>query len=95
MSSEYYVVNLESVRIKPDHPYTLIFKGYISTYGNNKLFTFEYDGAICYTDSSMSENIKRDFARQLREAYEPGYMFDQNRVNMLLSQKAHYRMRVR
>lgn len=60
--NNYYVVNLVSVDIEKAHRYILIFKGYISTYGgNNKLYTFKYDGDISYTDAALPDEVKKDF----------------------------------
>jgi len=93
--SNYFVVNLENVNIEKEHPFTLVFKGYIPTYGsNNKLYTFKYDGEIVFTDSMMSEDIKRDFAEQLLEDYGCGIMFDLKNVKMQLKQKSQYRMKM-
>lgn len=43
MSRE-FVINLEEVTIEKDHPYTLVFKGYIPACSSNRLYTFRYDG---------------------------------------------------
>ena len=92
--NSYYVVNLNSVSIQKAHPYTLVFKGYIATYGGNKLYTFKYDGAISYTDSMMPEDIKKDFAEQLCEDYGCGIMFNLEMVRNQLKKKSQYRMRM-
>lgn len=92
--SSYYVVNLESVSIQKKHPYTLVLKGYIPTYGGNKLYTFKYDGAIIYTDSMMTEAIKKDFAEQLCEDYKCGIMFELEKVRNQLKKKSQYRMKM-
>lgn len=88
----YYVINLESVDIEKNHPYTLIFKGYIPTYGGNKLYTFKYDGQICYTDAMLTEKIKKDFAKQLYKDYGCGIMFDLQQVIQKLNNKFQYRI---
>lgn len=90
----YYVVNLESVEIEKDHPYTLVFKGYIPTFGGNKLYTFKYDGDIAYTDSMMTEEIKKDFAEQLFNDYKCGIKFDLKKARTILKQKSQYRMKM-
>ena len=92
--NNYYVVNLETVNIESGHPYTLVFKGYIPTFGGNKLYTFKYDGDISYTDSMMTEDIKEDFSKQLCEDYGCGIMFDLNIVRKQLSEKSQYRMKI-
>lgn len=92
--SSYFVVNLESVSIQKAHPYTLVFKGYIPTYGGNKLYTFKYDGGIAQTDSMMTEDIKRDFAEQLCEDYGCGIIFDLGKVKSQLKVKSQYRMKM-
>lgn len=93
--SSYFVVNLESVSIQKAHPYTLVFKGYIPTYGrNDKLYTFKYDGAIVDTDSMMSEDIKQDFAEQLCGDYGCGILFDLTKVRNQLKKKSQYRMKM-
>lgn len=91
----YFVVNLESVSIQKAHPYTLVFKGYIPTYGgNNKLYTFKYDGGIAHTDSIMPEDIKQDFAEQLCDDYGCGILFDLGTVRSQLKKKSQYRMKM-
>lgn len=93
--NNYFVVNLENVKIEKEHPYTLVFKGYIPTFGsNNKLYTFKYDGDIVDTDSMMPEDIKRDFAEQLSRDYGYGIMFDLEEVKAKLKQKSQYRMKI-
>lgn len=92
--NNYYVVNLETVNIEKEHPYTLVFKGYIPTFGGNKLYTFKYDGAISYTDSMMPENIKKDFADQLCEDYGCGIKFELKKVRKQLKEKIQYRMKM-
>lgn len=91
--NNYYVVNLEKVNIEKEHPYTLVFKGYIPTFGDNKLYTFKYDGDISFTDSSLSDDIKEDFANQLLEDYGCGIMFDLKEVRKKLKTKNQYRMK--
>ena len=73
MEITYYVVNLETVNIEKEHPYTLVFKGYIPTFGGNKLYTFKYDGAISYTDSMMPEDIKKDIEFIFVDTYQDIY----------------------
>lgn len=92
--NNYYVVNLETVNIERGHPFTLVFKGYIATYGGNKLYTFKYDGDISYTDSMMPEDIKKDFSEQLLEDYGCGIMFDLKEARKQLSKKSQYRMKM-
>lgn len=92
--NNYYVVNLESVDIEKDHPYTLVFKGYIPTFGGNKLYTFKYDGNIAFTDAAISDVIKEDFENQLLEDYGRGYIFDLNEVRRKLKDKDQYRMKM-
>jgi len=93
--NNYFVVNLENVNIEKNHPYTLVFKGYIPTFGsNNRLYTFKYDGEIAFTDSMMPEDIKRDFTKQLSEDYGSGIMFDLKEVRKQLKQKFQYRMKM-
>lgn len=94
--NNYFVVNLENVYIEKGHLCTLVFKGYIPTYGsNNKLYTFKYDGKIIYTDSMMSEDIKRDFAEQLLEDFGGnGIRFNLKEVKKQLKQKSQYRMKI-
>lgn len=91
--TNYYVVNLEDVIIEENHPYTLIFKGSIPTFGSsNKLYTFKYDGSITYTDASMPEQVKRDFEKQLWNDFKYGYKFDINKVKAQLERESQYRM---
>lgn len=92
--NNYYVVNLETVDIEKEHPFTLVFKGYIPTFGGNKLYTFKYDGAISYTDSMMTDDIKQKFADQLFEDYGCGIMFDIKKVKKQLGVKFQYRMKM-
>lgn len=93
--SNFYVINLEDVIIEKDHPYTLVFKGYIQTYGNNnKIYTFKYDGEITYTDAIMPEKVCRDFCDQLMQDYGCGIKFDRNTVKSKLSAKNQYRMKM-
>ena len=87
----YYVINLEEVSINKSHPYTLIFKGYVPTYGGNKLYTFEYNGDID-TDCSMPDKVEADFKEQLRTDYGFGIIFDINDVRRKLRMKNQYRM---
>lgn len=57
--NNYFVVNLENVNIEKNHPYTLVFKGYIPTFGsNNRLYTFKYDGEIAFTDSMIHDGTE-------------------------------------
>lgn len=93
--NNYYVVNLEDVNIMPKSPYTLVFKGYVPTYGqSNKLYTFRYDGDVAFTDAPMSDDIKEDFAEQLMEYYDCGIMFDIIKVKNQLKKKSQYRMKI-
>ena len=78
--SNYYVINLEKVNIEKGHPYTLVFEGYIPTFGNNKLYTFKYDGDIAFTDASLPDDIKEDFENQLLKDYGCVIMFDLKEV---------------
>lgn len=93
--NNYFVVNLERVTIEKGHPYTLVFKGYIPTYGdNNRLYTFKYDGDIQYTNASMADDIQKDFANQLQSDYGYGNIFDMKRVKKQLKEKSQYRMKI-
>ncbi len=92
--NNYYVINLEEVDIEEDHPYTLIFKGYIPTFGGSRLYTFKYGGAVTYTDAAIAEDIKEDFAEQLSEDYGCGYKFDLTEVKEKLEAKHQYRMKM-
>ena len=92
MMSSYYVINLREVNIKKGHPCTLVFKGHIPTFGGNKLYTFEYDGDIKFTDAALTSDIKEDFGNQLLEDYGCGIMFDLNEVRKKLKTKNRYRM---
>ncbi len=93
--SNFYVINLEDVIIEKNHPYTLVFKGCIPTYGNNnKIYTFKYDGEITYTDAIMPEKVSRDFCEQLMEDYGCGIIFDVNKVKAKLKTKKQYRMKM-
>lgn len=92
--SNYYVINLEKVNIEKEHPYTLVFKGYIPTFGGNKIYTFKYDGDIAFTDASMRDDIKEDFANQLLEDYGCGILFDLEEVRKKLKSKHQYRMKM-
>lgn len=94
MSNYYYVINLEKVDIEKEHPYTLVFKGYIPTYGSNKLYTFKYDGDIVYTDAAIADDIKKDFAEQLLEDYGCGIIFDLGEVREKIKIKNQYRMKM-
>lgn len=91
---DYYVINLETVKIEKGHPYTLVFKGYIPTYGNNKLFTFKYDGGIAYTDAEMPDEIKKEFAKQLQDDYEYDEKFDIKKAKQQLEDKKQYRIKM-
>lgn len=90
----YYVINLDKVNIEKDHPYTLVFEGYIPTFGSNKLYTFKYDGDIVFTNASLTVDIKKDFANQLSEDYGCGIMFDLREVRKKLKNKRQYRMKM-
>lgn len=91
--ANYYVINLENVNIEKEHPYTLIFKGYIPTFGrSDKLYTFKYDGSIVYTDSVMPEKVKANFEEQLLEDYGCGILFELKDVRRQLKSKSQYRM---
>lgn len=90
----YYVINLDKVNIEKDHPYTLVFEGYIPTFGGNKLYTFKYDGDIAFTDASLPDAIKEDFVNQLSEDYGCGIMFDLKEVRNKLINKKQYRMKM-
>lgn len=93
--TNYYVVNLDDVYIETNYPYTLIFKGYIPTFGNSsKLYTFKYDGDITYTNASMPEEVKWDLKKQLLEDYGCGIKFDLNKVKAQLERKSQYRMQI-
>lgn len=87
MNSE-YVINLKEVHVKKGS-YTLIFKGYV----RNRLCFFEYDGDIKDTNAGMTEEVKKDFAKQLSEDYGYG-IFDENKVRKQLEQKFQYRMKM-
>lgn len=91
--NNYYVINLEEVTIKKGHPYTLIFKGFIPTYGTNKLYTFEYNGDI-ETDAMMPEEVKREFTEQLKNDYGVGIMFDKKEIKKQLKLKKQYKMKM-
>lgn len=84
-----YVVNLKDVYIEENHPYTLIFKGYV----RNRLCTFVFDGNIRDTDASMTDEVKEDFAKQLSVDYGHG-MFNENKVRKQLEKKFQYRMKM-
>lgn len=85
------VVNLESVTIVKDSPYTLKFKGYVPTYGH-KLYTFVYDGDIGYTDFAMSDDKKTKFADLLAQDYGFGREFDFELIQNQLKEKSQYRL---
>ena len=88
----YFVINLESVKIEKEHPYTLVFEGWVPTYGNNKSHTFKYDGSIAYTTMSMPDKVQKDFVNQLLEDYGCGIKFDLKKVKKQLKSKSQYRM---
>lgn len=92
--SNYFVINLEEVNIEKEHPYTLVFRGYIPTFGSNKLYTFKYDGLITLTDGPVAGNIKEEFENQLLEDYGCGIMFDLNEVRKKLKTKNQYKMKM-
>ena len=93
--NNYYVVNLEDVEKNEKHPYTLIFKGYIPTFGrNDKLYTFKYDGDIIYTDACMPENVKKDFEKQLAKDFGCGKNFNLDEVRSKLEENNQYRMKM-
>ena len=91
----YYVINLEDVTKERKHPYTLVFKGFISTYGqNNKCYTFKYDGEIAFTDAMMPDDVREDFANQLHDDYGCGKIFDIKQARKQLEKKRQYRMKM-
>lgn len=82
MSRE-FVINLEEVSIEEDHPYTLVFKGYIPAYSSNRLYTFRYDGQIAYSDAYMVEEVKENFAEQLEKDYGYAKKFELKEVKKI------------
>lgn len=92
--SRVFVINLEEVTIENDHPYTLVFKGYIPAYSNNRLYTFRYDGQIAYSDAYMDEEVKENFAEQLEKDYGYAKKFDLLEVQKQLKEKRQYRMKM-
>lgn len=93
MSRE-FVINLEEVTIEKDHPYTLVFKGYIPAYSSNRLYTFRYDGQIAYSDAYMDEEVKENFAEQLKKDYGYAKKFELKEVQKKLKEKRQYGMKM-
>lgn len=91
MECSYYVILLKSADINPEHPYTIIFKGYASC-DNNKLFTFKYGGESLITDAIMSDKVRRDFDLQLKNVFGVGIMFDINKVRKQLETNFRFEM---
>lgn len=87
----YFVINMEEVNIEKEHPYTLVFKGYVPTFGGNTLHTFTYNGDISST-CSMPENVMEEFKQQLREEYGFGIIFNKKVVRKKFETKKRYFM---
>lgn len=56
----YCVINLQEVSKKRKHPNTLVFKGYVPVYGDDKLCTFEFNRNVTCNDISLDKNILKD-----------------------------------
>ena len=92
MNYSCYTVSLESAEIEPEHPYTIIFKGYAPS-DKNKLFTFKYGGPTLETDATMTDEVKRDFELQLEDVFGVGIKFDIDKVREQLKAKSRFVMK--
>lgn len=89
-----YVINLEKVKIEKNHPYTIVFEGYVPMLSANKLYTFKYDGDISYTDAYMSDKVKESFGKQLFKDYNSGIKFNVKEVREKMKKKSQYRIKM-